>query len=123
MKRWWTLTLTLIAPLALAGIGCETMYVASNKGDTAVKAGEADPADFVITGQTTSFFTAFQVDPRSEDSAGPQLVAAADLDGDGLMDLASAWNESQPIQAHLQRRDVSGNIVFETVPIAGTTPI
>ncbi|MHC4067861.1 MAG: FG-GAP-like repeat-containing protein, partial [Planctomycetota bacterium] len=28
-----------------------------------------------------------------------------------------------PIQVHLQRRDASGNISFETVPIAGTTPI
>ena len=110
-------TLTVLATLALLVVGCETMYENPKAG------GDAAASDFVLSGQTKSFFTALQVDPRSEDSAGPQFVEAADLDGDGLMDLASIWNESQPLQVHLQRRDADGNVAFETVPIGGTTPI
>jgi len=79
--------------------------------------------DFLATGRTKSFFTAIQVDPRAEDSAGPQFVASADLDGDGLMDLVSAWNDSQPVQIHLQRRSASGEITFETVTLAGNVPV
>lgn len=73
--------------------------------------------------ETLAFFTAFQVDPASEDSAGPKFIVAADIDQDGLMDLVSAWNQSQPVQVHLQRRDDQGNISFRTVTIAGTSPV
>jgi len=115
MRRgFWTLTWA--TSLLVLALGCETMYV-----DPA--ADEAGADDYVLTGKTQSFFTAMQVDPRSEDSAGPQLVAAGDLDGDGLMDLASAWNQSQPIQVHLQRRNADGDVYFLTVPVGGTTPI
>lgn len=72
--------------------------------------------------ETRSFFTAFQIDPASEDSSGPKFVVAADVDQDGLMDLVSAWNQSQPIQLHLQRRDAEDNVSFRTVTIAGTSP-
>jgi hypothetical protein len=72
---------------------------------------------------TQSFFTAFQIDPSAEDTAGPKFVISADVDQDGLLDLISAWNESQPIQLHLQRRDVSGSISFRTINLGGTTPI
>lgn len=71
---------------------------------------------------TRSFFTAFQIDPTAEDSAGPKFVVSGDVDQDGLTDLVSAWNQSQPVQLHLQRRDPQGNISFRTVTIAGTTP-
>jgi hypothetical protein len=73
--------------------------------------------------ETRSFFTAFQIDPVEEDSAGPKFVVAGDVDQDGLTDLVSAWNQSQPIQLHLQRRDPAGNISFRTITLAGTTPI
>lgn len=73
--------------------------------------------------ETRSFFTAFQIDPVEEDTAGPKFVVAGDVDQDGLTDLVSAWNQSQPIQLHLQRRDPAGNISFRTVTLAGTTPI
>lgn len=72
--------------------------------------------------ETRSFFTAFQIDPQEEDSAGPKFVVAGDVDQDGLMDLVSAWNQSQPIQLHLQRRDAFNNISFRTITIAGTAP-
>jgi hypothetical protein len=73
--------------------------------------------------QTRSFFTAFQVDPVEEDSAGPKFVVSGDVDQDGFTDLVSAWNQSQPIQLHLQRRDAAGNISFRSITLAGTTPI
>ncbi|HUU84306.1 MAG TPA: VCBS repeat-containing protein [Phycisphaerae bacterium] len=116
MRRVWTLIALLIVPAVWVAGGCETMF--DDGAGTTPGLG-----DFVTTGQTASFFTAVQVDPRSEDSAGPQLVDAADLDGDGLMDLASIWNESQPLQVHLQRRDADGALYFLTLPIGGTTPI
>ncbi|MCP4247864.1 MAG: VCBS repeat-containing protein [bacterium] len=116
MKRFWIPTAMLALAAALGPIACETMYVTPSSEDE-------DPRDYVVSGKTTSFFSAIQVDPRSEDSAGPQFIAAADLDGDGMTDLASGWNESQPVQVHFQRRDVNGEIVFESIGIAGTTPI
>ncbi len=79
--------------------------------------------DFLATGRTLSHFTAIQVDPRSEDSAGPQFVVPADLNQDGFIDLVSAWHQSQPIQIHLQQRDSRGNISFETVTLAGDIPV
>ena len=79
--------------------------------------------DFLVTGRTASFFRAIQVDPRSEDSAGPQFVASADLNGDGLMDLVSAWNQSQPVQIHLQRRSAIGVVSFENAILAGGVPV
>lgn len=79
--------------------------------------------DFLASGRTLSHFQAFQVDPPAEDSAGPQFVAAEDLDGDGLMDLVSAWNQSQPVQIHMQRRNAAGQIRFETTTLAGSTPV
>ena len=76
------------------------------------------------TGQETrSFFTAFQIDPESEDTAGPKFVKAADVDQDGFLDLVTAWNQSQPVQLHLQRRDSEGNISFRTINLGGTTPL
>jgi hypothetical protein len=74
-------------------------------------------------GATRSFFTAFQIDPEAEDSAGPKFVAAGDIDRDGLTDLVSAWNQNQPVQLHLQRRGTSGNISFRTITLAGTNPV
>ena len=116
MKRFPYLPAGLIAVIAVGLVGCETMFVDP-------KAEEDGQADYVVTGKTGSFFRAIQIDPRSEDSAGPQFVRAADLNDDGLMDLASVWNQSHPLQVHLQQRDDDGEITFLTVPIAGTTPV
>ncbi|MFH1107796.1 MAG: VCBS repeat-containing protein [Planctomycetota bacterium] len=96
-------------------VGCHGRYGTSDVGATS--------DDFLATGRTLSFFTAIQVDPRSEDSAGPQFVTAADIDGDGLMDLVSAWNQSQPVQIHFQRRNAAAAISFETITLAGNIPV
>ncbi|RME37890.1 MAG: VCBS repeat-containing protein [Planctomycetota bacterium] len=92
-------------------------------GCTADFTGLVTTTDFLETGRTLSFFEAFQVDPQSEDSAGPQFVAAADLNNDGLTDLVSAWNQSQPVQVHIQQRPVTGTIRFETTTLAGSVPV
>lgn len=88
-------------------------------GDTTDDGGTIElPAE-----ETRSFFTAFQVDPVPEDTAGPKFVVSGDVDQDGLLDLVSGWNQSQPVQLHLQRRDPAGNISFRTINLGGTTPI
>jgi hypothetical protein len=109
------------AAVALAIFGCTSMYQGAGGG---TGGGGTGSSDFLETGQTdSSLFRAIQVDPRSEDSAGPQVVRAADLDGDGRLDLVSGWNESQPIQLHFQRRTNAGEVYFRTVPLGGTTPV
>ncbi|MFQ5415149.1 MAG: FG-GAP-like repeat-containing protein [Phycisphaerae bacterium] len=85
--------------------------------------GIVDPGVETSAEATQSFFTAFQIDPVEEDTAGAKFVVAGDVDHDGMLDLVSAWNESQPVQLHLQRRDAAGNIFFQTVSLGGTTPI
>jgi hypothetical protein len=99
--------------LAIFG-GCARLVTDGGGGST---------PDFLDTGRTLSDFVAIQVDPRSEDSAGPQFSAAGDVNGDGLMDVVSAWNQSQPLQLHLQRRSTTGAISFETVNLAGNIPV
>ncbi|RJP36064.1 MAG: hypothetical protein C4547_08145 [Phycisphaerales bacterium] len=85
---------------------------------------DAEPPPIEDSGEETlSFFKAFQIDPQAEDSAGPKFVQAADVDKDGLLDLVSAWNQSQPVQLHLQRRDEDDNISFRTITLGGTSPI
>lgn len=105
-----TRNLTLLAGLGLTVAGC------------------ADPNRLggLFTGGTgavgTGAFAAIQIDPSSEDSAGPQLVATGDLDGDGLLDVATGWNGSKPIQIHFQRR-IGTSTTFETITLAGDFPI
>lgn len=97
--------------------GCQSSFVqpGSSSGSN---------GDFLDTGLTNSFFRAIQIDPPAEDSAGPQFVAHGDFNNDGRLDLVSAWNESQPIQIHLQQEPgLFGEIFFATVPLGGTTPI
>jgi len=113
----------LLAAIALFGLAATTVFLGCRGQYGAIQKGGGGTTDFLTTGRTASFFQAIQVDPRSEDTAGPQFVAAADIDSDGLLDLVSAWNQSQPVQIHFQRRDAAGTISFETVTLAGNIPV
>jgi hypothetical protein len=117
------LSIRTAAAVVLLSAGVLGVSVALFSGCRADFGGTGGSGDFLLTGETSSFFKAFQVDPRSEDSAGPQFVVAEDLNSDGLVDLVSAWNQSQPVQIHLQRRTSSGAVRFETVILAGNTPV
>ncbi len=72
--------------------------------------------------ETASNFRAIQVDPAREDTAGPKFVLNYDMDNDGLVDLVTGWNENQPVQLHLQRRDQEGKVSFVSVNLGGTSP-
>ncbi len=108
----------IITAVLAAGTACSIGACRGRYGS-----GGSGGADFLTTGKTLSHFTAIQVDPRSEDSAGPQFVTSADLNGDGLLDLVSAWNQSQPVQVHLQRPGTSTEFRFETITLAGSIPV
>lgn len=97
--------MALIVTLSLVTVlGCEGWINSS-----------LDPTDsgFLIA------FDAIQVDPPAESSAGPYAVVRVDLDDDGDTDLVSGWNESQPVQIHINR----GAASFKTYTIAGAAPI
>lgn len=113
--KWIRLTLVVIFAIA-AFFGCRGNY---GVVDVTTSGG----SDFLSTGRTLSHFQAIQVDPRSEDSAGPQFVVAEDVNGDGMVDLVSAWNQSQPVQLHIQRRDSANRVGFETITLAGNIPV
>lgn len=117
-----------VLPAVLAAlliiVGCTVDFTGPGGGDGGDLGPPTDTDDVDLPAEATqSFFTAFQIDPVEEDTAGPKFVVAADVDKDGLTDLVSAWNQSQPVQLHLQRRDASGVISFRTVTLGGTSPI
>ena len=113
MKRHIQTTAIFIILGAATFLGCQSMYL---------QPGE-DGNGFLETGETRSSFQAIQIDPRAEDSAGPQFAAVGDFNNDGMVDIVSGWNESQPVQIHLQQETDDGDIAFATLPVGGTTPV
>lgn len=65
-------------------------------------------------------FTARQLDPALESTAGARVIVSADLNNDGLVDFVSGSAESQPVQIHLR---IPGTPDFNTLSIAGEVPI
>jgi len=141
---------SLCLTLLLGQVGCDTMFdqgrARSTGGGVFTSGGGNSTADEgggtftdvggdvvdvrpeeVDTGavgvETASHFRAIQVDPVSEDSAGPKFIKPFDMDNDGLIDVVTAWNQSQPVQVHLQRRDPEGTVSFVAVSLGGTGPI
>jgi len=108
LKKTAFLLVAASSTAVLIGSGCNTNVTSDG--------------DFLESGDTLSFFKATQIDPKAEDTAGPQFTVADDLDGDGRIDVVSAWNQSQPVQIHLQRLGPSGQTVFETVTLASSVP-
>ena len=150
--RRWLLAVLAVCPLVVAVlIGCEAMLrpVDSGAEDTsgAASGGRVNSSatggggEFIDPGgdpeevrpervevdeeglATFSHFRAVQIDPVPEDSAGPKFAKTFDIDNDGLPDLVTAWNQSQPVQIHLQRRDDEGKVSFVAVNLGGTAPM
>jgi len=144
------LRLLLIPALLAIPPGCETMYdhggggpgpaavtAAGGSNSTAAAGGgvfvpvgpdvvDVRPVEEAVDEEgedTASIFRAIQIDPVSEDTAGPKFVKPFDIDNDGLIDFITGWNQSQPVQIHLQRRDLDGNIRFVAATLGGTGPI
>ena len=60
------------------------------------------------------------IDPLLEVTAGARTTVLGDVNGDGLLDIVSVSDESQPVQLHL-RNAVTGK--FDTISIAGGDPL
>lgn len=120
MKSWIRRTALVALVIGVAGVGIIGGAIPGCSGNFESFTPLTD--DFLVSGRTLSFFAAVQVDPPSEDTAGPQFVIAQDLNNDGTTDLVSAWNQSQPVQVHLQHR-TGGLISFETLTLAGDIPV
>jgi hypothetical protein len=65
-------------------------------------------------------FTARQIDPLLESTAGARVAVVADMNADGVNDVVSGSAENQPVQLHFH---VPGTLDYNTVSIAGGAPI
>lgn len=65
-------------------------------------------------------FSSQAIDPELEATAGARVIVVSDMDGDGLDDLVSGSNESQPIQLHMR---TGAAVAYDTFSIAGGGPI
>jgi hypothetical protein len=88
LRPWQVRTIVGLCALACVAAGCARFFFPITRSTATTTAA------FRNSGETLSFFTAVQVDPRSEDSAGPQFVTAGDLNGDGLVSAARRGNRS-----------------------------
>ena len=81
-RKWLVLPVVMIA----AAAGCQALFPFVPERISRL----FDDSSAGLVGK--GLYTAVQIDPSSEDSAGPQLIATGDMDGDGLIDVATVWN-------------------------------
>ncbi|MEE8171291.1 MAG: VCBS repeat-containing protein, partial [Phycisphaerae bacterium] len=131
--RLWIATGMLFGAAALAAGGCASVAfifgsdtnglfggtVSTDSGGTELIGGGIPTATQpdAITGPT---YTASLLDPLFEATAGAKAVVMADIDNDGVLDIVSISDESQPVQIHL--RNTTTNL-FDTLSIGGGAPI
>ena len=128
-----------ITLLTVIVVGCESMYTGTTTptptpsatsttegyfldGSHNVEGGIPVVTEEEVGEATQSHFRAIAIDPFYEDTAGPKFLKVIDMNGDGLLDVVSGHNQSQPVQLHLQKR-VGDDISFDTVNLGGTSPI
>ena len=114
------LSVVLLA-LAASNAGCTELFVffgpGAPFGPAGTTAGNTNPMSNTIPAPT---FTSQAIDPLLEATAGAKVVVVADMDGDGLDDLVSGSDESQPIQLHMR---TGAEVAYDTFSIAGGGPI
>ncbi|MEK6642580.1 MAG: VCBS repeat-containing protein [Planctomycetota bacterium] len=119
-----------IAILMATSAGCGYLYLVFGEGGLwppssgGGTSGTGSGSTSVSTSQPATIagfgFSIVQLDPLLESTAGARVIAAADMNGDGLIDFVSGSAESQPIQVHLR---TGAAVEFSTATIAGGAPI
>lgn len=114
-----------LAILLATSAGCGYLYLVFGEGGLwPPSTGSGSSSTSVSTSQPATIagfgFSIAQLDPLLESTAGARVIAAADMNGDGLNDFVSGSAESQPIQVHLR---TGAAVAYTTATIAGGAPI
>ncbi|HPF40909.1 MAG TPA: VCBS repeat-containing protein [Phycisphaerae bacterium] len=104
---------------ALVSTGCTELFVFFGPGGPF---GPGGSTTVTPTSNTIAapIFSSQAIDPTLEATAGARVIVVADMDGDGLDDLVSGSNESQPIQLHMR---TGAAVAYDTFSVAGGGPI
>jgi hypothetical protein len=115
------LTLSIVLSTGVTG-GCTELYLLFGPGGPiGPSTGSTSSATSQPTAIPGPIFTARQIDPLLETTAGARVIIVADMNGDGLNDFVSGSAENEPIQLHL--RTTALDPTYMTITIAGGAPI
>jgi hypothetical protein len=119
--RAW-LALLLIVGLG-ASSGCTELYLLFGPGGPIgpSSGGSTSSASTQPAAIPGPIFSARQIDPLLEATAGARVIVVADINGDGLNDFVSGSAENEPIQLHLRTSAIDAS--YSTITIAGGAPI